>query len=297
MDDAERRVAVLDRLGDDAQRDEVVDALEVDRLPLQLQVDAVEALDAAVEMDDRDLRVFELAADVARQHVDDLLGALPLVLDLGAKPLVGLRLEILERELLELVLDLAHAEPVGNRRVDVERLLRDLDAPLLRQVPERAHVVETVGELDEDDADVIHHRQQHLAEVLGLALLARGEGDGADLGDAFDHVGDLGPKQLRDALRRRQRVLDHVVEEAGRHRHDVELHLREKIGDLQRVDEIWLARVTDLSLVFQRGKDVRPPQKLEVGFGAVAPHFLEERLESNHLRPGRPTLPEWCLTS
>ncbi len=63
VDDAERRVAVLDRLRDDAQRDEVVDALEVDLLPLQLQVNAVETLDAAVELDDRHLRVFELAAD------------------------------------------------------------------------------------------------------------------------------------------------------------------------------------------------------------------------------------------
>ena len=50
MDDAERRVAVLHRLRDDAQRDEVVDALEIDLLALQLQVDAVEALDAAVEL-------------------------------------------------------------------------------------------------------------------------------------------------------------------------------------------------------------------------------------------------------
>ena len=63
MDDAERRVAVLHRLRDHAQRDEVVDALEVDLLALQLQVDAVEALDAAVEADDRDLRLLELGAD------------------------------------------------------------------------------------------------------------------------------------------------------------------------------------------------------------------------------------------
>ena len=44
---------------------------------------------------------------------------------------------------------------------------------LRRQVVERPHVVRAVGELDQDDADVARHREDHLAEVLGLLLLAR----------------------------------------------------------------------------------------------------------------------------
>ena len=50
VDDAERGVAVLHRPGDDPQRDEVVDLLELDLLFLQLLPDAVEALDAAVDL-------------------------------------------------------------------------------------------------------------------------------------------------------------------------------------------------------------------------------------------------------
>ena len=50
MDDAERGVAVLHRIGDDADGDQVVDLLELDLLPFQLQEDAVEALDAAVDL-------------------------------------------------------------------------------------------------------------------------------------------------------------------------------------------------------------------------------------------------------
>ena len=160
----------------------------------------------------------------------------------GPQRLVGFRLEVLERQLLELVLDLAHAEPVGDRGVDVARLLRDLDAPLLRQVVQRPHVVEPVGELDEDDADVVDHRQQHLAEVLRLPLLAGRERDGAELGDPFDDVGDVGAEQLLDALDRRLGVFDDVVEQPGGDRHDVELHVGELIRDLQRMDEVGLAR-------------------------------------------------------
>jgi hypothetical protein len=59
---------------------------------------------------------------------------------------------------------------------------------------ERPHVVKPVGQLHEDDADVIHHRQEHLPEVLGLPLLARGEADGADLGHALDDVRHFRPE-------------------------------------------------------------------------------------------------------
>ena len=201
---------------------------------------------------------------------------------LRAQRLVGLRLEVLERELLELVLDLAHAQAVGDRRVDVEGLLRDLDAPLLGKVMKRAHVVKPIRELHQDDADVIHHREQHLAEVLRLPLLARGERDRADLRDAFDDVGDLGAEQLVDTLRGGQRVFDHVVEQTGGHGHDVELHVGEKIRHLERVHQVGLAGMAHLPLVLERREHIGPAQQLEIGLRAVAPHFLEERFETNH---------------
>ena len=60
-------------------------------------------------------------------------------------------------------------------RVDLARLERDA-APLVRpQVLERAHVVQAVGELDQDDARVLRHRQQQLAVVLDLLLGVRAE--------------------------------------------------------------------------------------------------------------------------
>ena len=173
MNDAERTVAVLDRLGHDAQRDQIVDLIQLDLLPLQFLVNAEEPLDATVDLDDRNLRLGELRGNGVLQILDHPLGRAPPPLDLQPERFVGGRLEVLERQLFELVLDLAHPQPVGDRRVDVARLLRDLDAALLRQVVQRPHVVEPVGELHQDHADVVHHREQHLAEILRLTLLAR----------------------------------------------------------------------------------------------------------------------------
>ena len=56
-------------------------------------------------------------------------------------------------------------------RIDLQGLARDPELLLRRQRGDRPHVVEPVGELDEDDADVVRHRQEHLPDVLGLLLL------------------------------------------------------------------------------------------------------------------------------
>ena len=82
--------------------------------------------------------------------------------------------------------------------VDVERLAGNFLLALGRQVLEGAHVVQAVGEFDEDDADVVDHGQHHLAEVFGLRFFAGGEVDLADLGDALDDVGDLLAEFLAD---------------------------------------------------------------------------------------------------
>ena len=188
----------------------------------------------------------------------------------------------LEAQLLELVLHQAHPEPVGDGRVDVQRLLGDLDPPLLRQVVERAHVVQPVGQLDDDDADVVDHRQEHLAEVLGLALLARRKRDRADFGDALDDVGDFRAKQLLDALDGRQGVFDDVVEQPGGHGHHVQPHVGEEIGHFEGVDHIGLAGMAHLSLVLEGGKHVGPAKQLEVGIRVVPPDLLDQILEANH---------------
>ena len=95
-------------------------------------------------------------------------------------------------------------------------------------------------------------------------------------------MGHLGAEQLPDPLDRGQGVFDDVMQQAGRDRHRVELHVGKEIGDRQRVNQIGLARMTDLSAMFERREDVGAPQQLDVGVGAVGSDFLEKVLEANH---------------
>ena len=131
------------------------------------------------------------------------------------------------------------------------------------EVVEGAHVVEPVGQLDHQDPDVPGHGDQHLAEVLRLPLLAAREGQLADLGDAVDQLGDVVAEPLDQDRLAGGGVLEHVVEEPGRHRRGVHLELDEA-GDGQGMDVVGLARDSALAPVHLLGELVGSPDDVVV---------------------------------
>ena len=234
VDDAQRRVAVAEVVDEDADRVDVVDLAELRALALHLLPDAVDVLRPAVQVG-LDAGGLEARLELGDRPVDERLAPLaPGVEELGelAEPR---RLEDLEREVLELPLDLPDAQALGERRVDLEGLARDPELLLRRQAGERPHVVEAVGELDQDDADVLRHRQEHLPDVLGLLLLERDGRVLAELGHAVDELGDLRAEPLLDVRQRVLGVLGDVVEERGLDRDRVDVELGEDLGRCDRM--------------------------------------------------------------
>ena len=132
------------------------------------------------------------------------------------------------------------------RRVDLERLARLLELLLLRHRRERPHVVEAVGELDQDDPDVRGHRDHHLAVVLGLVLVAALERDPGELRDAVDEPGDRVAEELAHLVEARRRVLDRVVEERCAEGFRVQAKAGADLRDLDRVRDEVLARAAAL---------------------------------------------------
>src|SRR6185436_7395160 len=281
VEHAQGGVAVGDGRHHDAQGDEVVDLVDVDALLAELLVDGVQALDAPLEGRLQPRRL-QLLGDRRLDLLDELDGARAPLLDALHQLAIGLGLQVLEREVLELVLDLAHPQPPGQGRVDVHGLARDAHAALLGQVLQGAHVVQAVGELHDDHAHVVDHGQEQLAEVLGLALLGGGEGDLADLGDALHDVEDVRPEVLLDLVRVRQGVLEHVVQEAYGHAGGVHAQLGQDGRHLERVHQVGLPAGPRLALVLDRGEDVRLPEHLEVGPRMVPLDGLVDVFEADH---------------
>jgi len=221
----------------------------------------------------------ELGAQELGRLVDEVLAVGATLRDPPLDLLVLARVQGREGEVLELPLHVVDAEPVRQGRVDLERLLRLLDLLLLAQVAERVHVVETVAELDEDDADVGRHRDDHLAVVLGLLLLLRGEVHLGELGDAVDQHGDLGAELLLDPRDRRARVFDHVVQERRGDRDRVEVELGGVQRRADRMVDVGLAALALLTAVQQTGGGEGAHDELAVGVGIVAFDRSEELVE------------------
>ena len=201
--------------------------------------------------------------------LDVALAALPPRVEQLGQLAEALGLERLEREVLELPLHLPDPEPLGQRRVDLHRLAGDPLLLLDRQGVQRPHVVEPVGELDEDDPDVLGHRQQHLPDVLGLLLLVAVGGEARQLGHAVDELGDLRPEALLDVGQAVLGVLRDVVEERGLDRGRVEAELGQDLGRGDRVGDVRLAAGPLLALVGGDREVERAVDRLEVRAGML----------------------------
>ncbi len=252
MHDADRLVAVLHGLDDHAHRRQVEDLVELPALLGHLRVDRIEVLGAAGDVG---LDAPQLLGEVVAGLLDVLLALLALLVDKNLDLGVLARVQCLEREILELPLDRVDAEPVRDRRVDLQRLLRLVDLLLLGHRVDRAHVVQAVGELDQDDPHVVGHRHHHLAVVLGLRLVARLERDAGELRDAVDDVRDLVAELMAHLGERCRRVLDGVVQQRRAQRLRVQAHAGADLRDADRVMDEVLARQATLVGVVLTGED------------------------------------------
>ena len=164
------------------------------------------------------------------------------------------------------------------RRVDLHRLAGDALLLLARQRVQGAHVVQPVGELDEDDADVLGHRQEHLADVLGLLLLVGMGAELRQLRDAVDEVGDLGPEALLDVADRVLGVLGDIVEQRRGDRDGIEAELREDLRRGDGVGDVRLARGALLLAVGFDGEVERAVDRAQDSLRVVGEDRVQERL-------------------
>ncbi len=232
-----------------------------------------------------DLRVdaepAELAAQVLARFAHVAFAFVALLGHEALDLLVLARMQRREREVLELPLDRVDAEAMRERRVDLERLARLLHLLLLGHRIDRAHVVQAVGELDQDDPHVGGHRHHHLAVVLGLRLIARLERDPGQLGHAVDDLSDLLAEALTHLLHRRRGVLDRVMQQRRAERLGVEPHAGADARHADRMDDEVLAGLAPLRGVVLAREHERVLHLLAVDLDARIGGVLGDDREQN----------------
>ena len=150
-------------------------------------------------------------------------------------------------QVLQLTVERVQAQPVRDWRVNIERFASNAAALVRAHGIERAHVVQTVGELDQDDADIARHGQQHFSKAFGLLLRFCGEVKAVKLGKPVDEIADLIAELLDQFLLGDTLVFHDIVQKRRTQSVDVKLPARADLGYGNRVRDVRGAAGTELA--------------------------------------------------
>ncbi len=283
MHDAQRAVAVLHLADDDAETENIRQLLEGDGFSLHLAPHGVGRFLAPGHR-----RLYaarrEFLGELLFDALDDaaVLGAK--VVQPSLDGLIGLRHQMVEGEPLQFLAQAPHPHAARERPVNVDRFLGDAGALVEGHEMQRAHIVQPVGELDQQHAHVLGDGEQQLAEILALPGLFGDEVELVDLGQALDELADLLAEQAVDLLAGGGGVLDRVVQHGGDDGRVVELEVGQNGRDLERMREIGIARGALLGAMRLHGVDIGPVEQILVDARIIFPHALDEFVLTHHPR-------------
>ena len=102
--------------------------------------------------------------------------------------------------------------------------------------------MQTVGQLNQDDTDILGHGQEHFPQVLSLNLdLVRGIGQLSQLGDAVYQQSHIVAEFRRDLLGGHDRILHRVMQKSCHDGLLVKLQIRQDNGHAQGVNDVRLS--------------------------------------------------------
>ena len=281
VDDTQHIVAVRHFLHDDAEGKEVKDIVKTLVLGIHLAVNAVGVLGAAVDHRVGNAALFEAGSDLTIHFLHEGLVLRRVALKGGDDFLIADGVEVLEAQILQLPLHLLHTKAMGDGGIDLhglEGLLLLLGRSLILH---GAHIVETVGDLHQDNADILAHGQQHLPQVLHLLLFLGGIMDAGQLADALYQVRHRGGEHLRHLLMGSACVLDGIVEQCCHDRFTVETQLiGDDAGHCQRMGHEGRAVLSQLGAVIVTGKLIGLSDLGKVGRRVIATNHIFQILIS-----------------
>ena len=218
------------------------------------------------------LHVLEPLVDLRLGAAHESLVLRALGVQLGDDLIVADGIQIFQGEVLQLPFHPLHSQPVGDGRIDLHGFQRFLLLLGRGLVFHGTHIVEPVGNLDEDDPDVLAHGDEHLPEVLHLLILFGGVLDPGQLADALHQIRHRGRGELGHILVGGGGVLNDIVEQGGLNGLRVQMQfLRHDLGHSQRMGDIRLAAFAALVAVLLFGKFIGGTDVGKVCAGIVVP--------------------------
>ena len=221
MDLAEHLVTFVHRPHDHAYGGEIVNLIERLVLGFHLFIDRIKVLRAPEDLA-HNAALGENAVDFFDNKIDETVAFFQLLMDILDEILEGGGFEVFKAQIFELALDLRNTQSARDRRVDIKRFVRHFSLPFRRKKIERTHIMQAVGKFDDNDADILRHGDEYLAEVFRFRLFFRLEHDFIEFGHARNKLEHLVAEFAAHVLFVRLGILDDVVQERGGDRRGVQ---------------------------------------------------------------------------
>ena len=263
---------------DQAHAEEVVDLGERDVLVHHLAIDGVERFFAGADFGlhaHSGQRLLDGAGDAAEGVASRARGHLH---GLGQRAIAQWVL-VAEGQVLQFAEQAVQPQPVGDGGVDLDGLVGDAHLTVAADGIERAHVVQSVSQLDQDDAHVTRHGQQHLAEGLGLGGFAAAELHLVELGQAVDHLGHDAAELLVEFGLADGSVFQRVVQQGGAQGVRVELPAGADERHRDGMGDVGFAAGALLAAVGLLGQPEGAADALQVGLGQVGTSLGQQGLK------------------
>jgi len=153
---------------------------------------------------------------------------------------------------------------------------------LLRlQILDGAHIMEAIGKLHDDHANVVDHGQNHLANVFGLARFRGQHVETPNFGYAFDEAGGFFAEAFLNTGDGKFGVLNHVVEKSGGKSGRVHAHVGENVRDFEKMGEIGIAGTSQLIAMAFRGNFVSAAYEPRIVGGAILLKLFEKFVQAS----------------
>ena len=163
----QRGVAVLETLRHDTHGAHVKQLVKGEMFLLHFAPDAVDVLRTPVDLGAHIL-LFHRLAQPADKFLDIVFAVDAAFVQQFCNAFVFRRMQIAEAVIFQLPLQLPDTQTVRQRRIDIRTLFGGQDALVFRRILHFAQMGNPFGQLDHHAAKIIHHRQQHAADVIHL---------------------------------------------------------------------------------------------------------------------------------
>ena len=290
VDQTQDVVAVGQRFNDNAGGADVIQLGKPQILSVQLAIDAINALQTSLHLA-LDAHLIQLFDDTGFGLIQEISKTVILLLQIVGDLLITYGVQDLQAAVFQLPLDVLDTQTVGKGRVDLHGFHRDIPLLLFPLELDSAHIVQTVRQLDHNDADVLCHSNEHLAQVFHLLLFLGGIA-------GMLHLGQLGDAVHQHSHRLAKflgylgiagfGVLDGVVEQTGHNGFRIQTHLLDVHRHRHGVHDIGLTALAQLAVMMLVGIIISPEDvffillreacrdriNLLVEFFQIFPHFL-----------------------